>query len=103
MRRRMMTAGAAVLMFAGVAGAVEPARAPVAREARATSSETTSGVRGLPATRTQAQAGAVRGADVDGSGFVTRDELIRFGDSMLEQLERARNPQLLAPTFTDAG
>lgn len=108
MRRWMMAGGAAALMMAGArsARAVEPVDGAVAPATREDSRNARIDVRPDPAPTTGNPADAlhVTGADrADQSGFVTHDELTRFRDAILEQLERERNEQHPAPTFTDAG
>jgi hypothetical protein len=101
----MMAGGAAVLMVAGVgsARAAEPVNGEVAPAIRGGSSEARSDVRSDPAMMTGNPAVAPRVTGDDRSGFVTRDELTRFRDAVLEQLARERDEQHPAPTFTDAG
>jgi hypothetical protein len=99
MRRWMMAGGAAMMVVAGTAGAVEPASDALARPAR--TSEAKSEVRGSSATVYPSEARDAVGADP--SSFVTHDELSRFRDTVVEQLEHERHEQQPAPTFTDAG
>ena len=77
MRRWMTASGAAMLVAAGAAGAVEPA----GEVARATPGEARGVAVGKPAD-------AMRATQADRSGFVTHDELTRFLDSLLERRER---------------
>jgi hypothetical protein len=102
MRQWMMAAGAVVLMAAGSAGAVEQATGVVAPATGTTSSDTRRDVASGVAPTKATPGDGLRTA-ADGSGFVTRDELTRFRNALLEQLERERNEQHPEPTFTDAG
>lgn len=41
--------------------------------------------------------------DADKSGYVTREEFMKFYESLFERLDRDKNQQITTPEFTDAG
>ena len=92
----MMAGGAAVLISVGSARAVEQVDGATAPARWATSGDAKGGE----------LSGTVRKADLpsgDASGFVTHDELEKYTRGLVERLDRERNAQVSAPTFTDAG
>ncbi len=103
--RKMVVGGAAMLISAGAARAGREPTAggqadmatPAARQE--TSWSATGGARPDPA-RAKTDVGVTGGA---AAGFVTHDELDRVSRQLLERVERDRNGQSAAPTFTDAG
>jgi Ca2+-binding EF-hand superfamily protein len=41
--------------------------------------------------------------DGDKSGFVTREEFMKFYEDLFDRLDKDKNQQVTAPEFTDAG
>ena len=102
--KKMVVAGAAVLMFAGSAYAGQQPSA-VDRLDGATTSAPQGTIwdakGGVPTDPARAKTDVA--ASGDGSGYVTRDDLEKYTREIIERVERARNAQVPAPTFTDAG
>jgi hypothetical protein len=102
--KKMVVAGAAVLMFAGSAYAGQQPSA-VDRLDGATTSAPQGTIwdakGGVPTDPARAKTDVA--ASGDGSGYVTRDELERAVKATIERFERERAAQAPPPTFTDAG
>jgi hypothetical protein len=101
--KKLVAGGAAMLVSVGSAYAGQEPSA-VERVGGVTTSagpEASWDAKGrAPSDPARAMPDAVSG---DGSGFVTHDELEKDVRTLIERLERERNAQVPAPTFTDAG
>jgi hypothetical protein len=95
--KMMVAGGAAMLISVGSARAVEQVDGAAASAQRATSWGMEGGAPSDPA---RAKTDLVNG---DASGFVTRDELKKETQALIDRLERERSARVPAPTFTDAG
>jgi hypothetical protein len=102
--KKMVVAGAAMLMSVGSAYAGQKPSA-VGRVDGATTSapQVTRWEAKESEPSDPARAKTDVAASGDGSGYVTRDELEKYTREIIERAERARNAQVPAPTFTDAG
>ena len=102
--KKMVAAGAAMLISVGPAYAGQKPSALDRVDGTATSARQVPSwdAKGSePADRAQARTDIA--ANGDGSGYVTHNELEKFSREIIEGVERARNAQAPAPTFTDAG
>jgi hypothetical protein len=102
--KKMMVAGAAMLMSVGSANAGQEQSAVERVEGATTSARQVASwdAKGRgPSDPARAKTDVT--ASGDGSGYVTRDELEKYTREIIERFERARNAQVPAPTFTDAG
>jgi hypothetical protein len=102
--KKMIAAGATMLVSVGPAYAGQKSSAVDRVDGTATSSrQVTSWEAKSSEPSDPARANTDVAASSDGSGYVTRDELEKYTREMIERYERARNAQVPAPTFTDAG
>ena len=102
--KKMVVAGAAVLMFAGSAYAGQKPSALDRVDGTATSARPVTSWEAKGSEPSDpARAKTDVAASGDGSGYVTRDELEKFSGEIIERVKRAQNAQVPAPTFTDAG
>jgi hypothetical protein len=92
---KTMAAGAAMLISVGSTHAVEQTDGGTA-SARWESIRDAKGAEAYDAARAKADV-------ANRDGYVTRDELEKYSRELIERLDRERNAQVSAPTFTDQG
>jgi hypothetical protein len=95
--KMMVGVGAATLVSAGSARAVERVDGAATPERQETSWAAKGGEPPAPARA------KTDGVNADASGYVTHDQLEEYTKEIIERLDRERNAQVSPPTFTDAG
>ncbi len=101
--KKVVVGGAAMLISTGAAHAgQEPTAGQRDRGMNAPGQEASGDANGGAAPgAARARTGVA--ATGDAAGYVTHDELDKLSKQLIERVERARNGQSAAPTFTDAG